>query len=146
MVASTQDSRFKPVPVPASATPALLGAAPLFPVPLGEVAWADVTGAPPLGTASPLNVPSSGNATAGQVVLGNDGRLTDARTPLAHTHTAANVTDFDTQVRTSRLDQMAAPSASVNFAGQQVLSFRLENRTSDPGSPTTGQIWLRTDI
>jgi hypothetical protein len=24
--------------------------------------------------------------------------------------------------------------------------FVIENRTSDPGSPATGQIWLRTDI
>lgn len=63
-----------------------------------------------------------------------------------HDHVAADVTDFDTQVRTSRLDQMAAPSASVSFADQQATSFRIENRTSDPGSPTTGQIWLRTDL
>lgn len=63
-----------------------------------------------------------------------------------HDHAAADVTDFDTQVRTSRLDQMAAPSASVSFADQQATSFRIENRTSDPGTPTTGQIWLRTDL
>ena len=63
-----------------------------------------------------------------------------------HDHVAADVSDFDTQVRTSRLDQMAAPSASVSFADQQATSFRIENRTSDPGTPTTGQIWLRTDL
>jgi hypothetical protein len=44
------------------------------------------------------------------------------------------------------LDAIDAPVASVNFADQQALSFRLENRTSDPGTPTTGQIWLRTDL
>ena len=64
----------------------------------------------------------------------------------SHDHAAADITDFDTQVRTSRLDQMAAPSASVSFADQQATSFRIENRTSDPGTPTTGQIWLRTDL
>lgn len=73
--------------------------------------------------------------------------LADAAALAAsHDHTAADITDFDTQVRTSRLDQMAAPSASVSFADQQATSFRIENRTSDPGSPTTGQIWLRTDL
>ena len=66
--------------------------------------------------------------------------------PLSHGHVAADVSDFDTQVRTNRLDQMAAPAASVSFADQQATSFRVENRTSDPGSPTTGQIWLRTDL
>jgi hypothetical protein len=25
-------------------------------------------------------------------------------------------------------------------------TFRIENRTSDPSSPTTGQIWFRTDV
>ena len=37
-----------------------------------------------LGTAAPLNVPSTGNATSGQVVLGSDTRLTNSRTPTAH--------------------------------------------------------------
>ena len=64
----------------------------------------------------------------------------------SHDHVAADISDFDTQVRTSRLDQMAAPTASVSFADQQATSFRVENRTSDPGTPTTGQIWLRTDL
>lgn len=45
-----------------------------------------------------------------------------------------------------RLDELAAPTASVNFNGQQATSFRVENRTSDPGSPTVGQLWLRTDL
>ena len=76
----------------------------------------------------------------------NDTRGDARYSPLGHTHDAADITDFDTQVRTNRLDQMAAPSASVDFNGQQALNFRIENRTSDPGSPATGQIWLRTDI
>jgi hypothetical protein len=46
-----------------------------------------------------------------------------------------------------RLDQLVDPAASVRFNSQQALSFRLENLTgSDPSSPTTGQIWLRTDL
>lgn len=44
------------------------------------------------------------------------------------------------------LDGITAAAASVNFNGQQATSFRVENRTSDPGTPTTGQIWLRTDL
>ena len=44
------------------------------------------------------------------------------------------------------LDAIDAPVASVNFADQQALSFRIENRTSDPVSPTTGQVWLRTNL
>lgn len=39
-----------------------------------------------------------------------------------------------------------APTASVDFLQQQALQFRIENRTSDPGSPAAGEIWLRTDL
>ena len=45
-----------------------------------------------------------------------------------------------------RLDELAVPTASVAFNDQQATSFRVENRTSDPGTPTVGQIWLRTDL
>lgn len=48
---------------------------------------------PTLGTAAARNVPASGNAAAAEVVLGADGRLTDARTPTAHTHTAGQISD-----------------------------------------------------
>lgn len=37
-------------------------------------------------------------------------------------------------------------SASMDCNGQQMLSMRVENRTSDPISPTMGQVWLRTDL
>lgn len=39
----------------------------------------DITDFPTLGTSSSKDVPSSGNATSTQVVMGNDSRLTDAR-------------------------------------------------------------------
>lgn len=38
------------------------------------------------GTAAALDVPATGNAAVGEVVKGNDTRLSDARTPTAHTH------------------------------------------------------------
>jgi hypothetical protein len=37
-------------------------------------------------------------------------------------------------------------SGSMDCNNQQMLSMRIENRTSDPGSPTVGQMWFRTDI
>lgn len=42
---------------------------------------------PSLGTASPLNAPTSGNAASGEVVLGSDTRLTDTRLPTGETAT-----------------------------------------------------------
>lgn len=46
-----------------------------------------------LGTASVKNAPAFGDAGAGEVVLGSDSRLTDNRTPVAHGHPAADITD-----------------------------------------------------
>lgn len=44
------------------------------------------------------------------------------------------------------LSAHTAATASVDFAQQQAVSFVIENRTSDPGSPVAGQLWLRTDL
>jgi hypothetical protein len=48
-----------------------------------------------LGTAAALDVAPSGNASATQVVKGNDSRLSDARTPSAHGHATSEVTGLD---------------------------------------------------
>jgi hypothetical protein len=50
----------------------------------------DVTDA---GTSASLDVPAAGDAAAGEVVKGDDSRLTDARTPASHTHTMSDITD-----------------------------------------------------
>jgi hypothetical protein len=47
---------------------------------------------------------------------------------------------------TTTLDAIPAPVASVDFAQEQALQFVIENRTSDPGAPVAGQIWLRQDL
>lgn len=54
----------------------------------------DLTNTPTLGTASALNVAESGDASTGEVVKGDDSRLTDARTPVSHTHTVQDVLDL----------------------------------------------------
>ncbi|MBM1978246.1 hypothetical protein JQW35_13060 [Sulfitobacter pseudonitzschiae] len=48
--------------------------------------YASLTGKPTLGTAAALSVPVSGDAASGEVVKGNDSRLTDARAPTSHNH------------------------------------------------------------
>lgn len=49
-------------------------------------------------------------------------------------------------VQAYTLDVFANPVAVMDFNQQQTLQFVLENRTSDPASPVSGQIWLRTDL
>lgn len=60
------------------------------------------------GTYTKLTVDSKGRATAGSSLLASD----------IPTLTASKISDFDTQVRTSRLDQMAAPTAAVSMNNQ----------------------------
>ena len=76
-----------------------------------------------LGTSATYNVPSTGNATTGQVVLGSDTRLSDSRTPTAHasTHAAAGsdpLTLSQSQITNLTSDLSAkAPLASPTFTG-----------------------------
>jgi hypothetical protein len=66
------------------------------------------------GTAAARNVPSSGNAGATEAVLGNDTRLSDARTPTSHAHAGADITSGT--VGTARLGS-GTPSSSTFLRG-----------------------------
>lgn len=47
------------------------------------------------------------------------------------TQTASTISDFDTQVRTSRLDQMAVPTAAVSMNNQRITSVATPTSASD---------------
>ena len=51
-----------------------------------SITKSQVSDFPTLGTAAAKDVPSSGNASTTQVVMGNDTRLSDSRTPTSHSH------------------------------------------------------------
>jgi hypothetical protein len=57
-----------------------------------------------------------------------------ARANHTGTQTASTISDFDTQVRTNRLDQMTAPTASVSFNSQKITSLA---EPSDPSDAAT---------
>jgi hypothetical protein len=57
-----------------------------------STSYNDLTDKPTLGTASARNVPSSGDASASEAVLGNDSRLTNSRVALPHNHAISDVT------------------------------------------------------
>lgn len=54
-----------------------------------------------------------------------------ARTNHTGTQAASTISDFDTQVRTSRLDQMAAPTADVSFNSQKLTNLATPVATTD---------------
>lgn len=67
-------------------------------------------------------------AGAGKVCEGNDSRLSDARTPTAHTHSTANVTGLDT-----------ALAGKITGSGSAV---GLWMGTTLPGSGTAGVLYV----
>lgn len=95
----------------------------------GPVAWGDVTG-------KPSTFPPSAH---------NQAWSTITSTPT--TVSGYGMTsDLAATVQAYALNVFADPVAAVEFAQQQALQFVVENRTSDPGSPVPGQLWLRTDL
>ena len=54
-----------------------------------------------------------------------------ARTNHTGTQTASTISNFDTQVRTSRLDQMATPTASVALGAQKITGLGLATAGTD---------------
>ena len=79
--------------------------------------------------ATAITVTLSDVGTAGtytKVTTDSKGRVTSGTTLSASdipTLTASKISDFDTQVRTSRLDQMAVPTASVAFNNQLITGL-----------------------
>lgn len=76
------------------------------------------------------SVGTSGTYT--KVTTDSKGRVTSGTTLSASdipTLTSTKISDFDTQVRTSRLDQMAAPTTAVSFNSQRVTNL------ADPLNP-----------
>lgn len=69
------------------------------------------------------------------IAAGATANATDAQLRDRSTHTgtqaAATISDFDTQVRTNRLDQMATPTAQVNMNGQRVIGIGTPVATTD---------------
>lgn len=103
----------------------------------------DVTGSGPgivpttLATVN-ANVGSFGTAgNVGQFTVNAKG-LTTAAANVPIAITPAQVTGFDTQVRTNRLDQMAAPTADVSMNGHKITTLQDGSNTQD--AVTFGQL------
>ena len=93
-------------------------------------------------TSITLTLAAAGTAgTYTTVTTDSKGRVTSGTTLSATdipTLTAAKISDFDTQVRTSRLDQMAAPTASVSLNSQKITN--LATPTADTDAATKAYV------
>ncbi len=98
------------------------------------------------GTSASLDVPATGNASASEVVKGNDTRLTNARTPTSHTHTASQISDFSSAVSTEITNNAGAGHGTgtvtehndVSNAGSgQIITTSERNKLSGIASGAT---------
>ncbi|GAB2525528.1 hypothetical protein [Nocardia heshunensis] len=98
--------------------------------PAGATDWAGVTG-------KPATFPPAIGSTSTTAVAGDDSRLTDARTPTAHTHITAHLSDASAVGR-------ALLTATDAAAARTVLGAvaATDNRLSDQRQPTAaGQVY-----
>lgn len=89
-------------------------------------------------TSISLTLAATGTAgTYTKVTTDSKGRVSSGTTLSASdipTLTAAKISDFDTQVRTNRLDQMTAPTASVSLNSQKITNLALCTADTDAAS------------
>ena len=71
----------------------------------------------------PSSMAGSGNGLDADKLDNQEGSYYLARANHTGTQVASTISDFDTQVRTSRLDQMAAPTSSVSLNSQKITSL-----------------------
>lgn len=86
----------------------------------------DATGSGMTAIALTLAASGVGAGTYPKVTVNTKGLVTAGTTLLAAdipTLTAAKISDFDTQVRLSRLDQMAVPTSAVSANNQRITSI-----------------------
>ncbi|MGE3487442.1 MAG: hypothetical protein AB7L09_22200 [Nitrospira sp.] len=77
-------------------------------------------------------------ATDSDLLGGQNSAFHRDRANHTGTQVASTISDFDTQVRTSRLDQMAAPTAAVSLNSQKITS--LADGTAGSDAATYGQL------
>jgi microcystin-dependent protein len=98
---------------------------------LGSIAWTSVTDKPTefppephaasheLGGADEIEIAPS--QVTGTAIVEGDARLTDARTPTAHTHVVADITDFDPATKQNTITGAATTITSSNLTASRAV-------------------------
>lgn len=108
-----------------------------------DISYTNLTNKPALGTAAAKDVPATGNAGNAQVVMGSDSRLSDARTPTAHSQPWSSITSTPTTLAgygitdaadAAPVQSVAGKTGAVTLAKADVGLGNVDN-TSDASKP-----------
>lgn len=109
-----------------------------------------------LGTAAALDVPASGDASTTEVVKGDDSRLTDARTPVSHTHTLSNITDAGSAAAKDSTNAVTQNSTDLVESGavytgldakqNKILSSPIGGQTQVEGALSSQNIAIANEV
>jgi hypothetical protein len=111
--------------------------------PVVDQLWTDTSGTPhllkkydgstwvPVGFVPDDSITDAKINSAAAIALSKLATNPLARANHTGTQTAATISDFDTQVRTSRLDQLAAPTAAVDANSQKITNLASASAGTD---------------
>ena len=88
-----------------------------------------------LGTVATLNVAASGNATPSEVVKGDDTRLSNSRTPTAHSHQTTELTNVASKTVVGRLTSGTGTAEQISLSNL-VSALRTDGGLGIPGTVT----------
>lgn len=91
------------------------------------------------GSVVTKNVPSSGNASATEVVMGNDSRLSDARTPSAHNQAASTIS---AGTLAGRVQANATAAATLANAQVRDITISTTDLTAGTSALATGAVYI----
>jgi hypothetical protein len=89
---------------------------------------------------TPVALPVPASTFVGRAAAGNIAALTTAQAKTLLAIVAADISDFNTQVRTNRLDQMATPTGAVSFGGQDITNANWAGTTIPVTAGGTGSV------
>lgn len=93
--------------------------------------WYNTTGKQFKGRTDTATVVLGSTSTDASTLQGQNSAYHLARANHTGTQLASTVSDFDTQVRLSRLDQMAVPTASVSLNSQKIINLAEPTASAD---------------
>ena len=108
----------------------------------GTTDYTQLSNKPTLGSAAALNIHASGDASAAEVVRGDDTRLVNARTPLSHGHAPGDVAGTAVVTADSRLSDARTPvthDSTKHSVAYEAANVNIQTHVTSAHAPSNAQ-------